>query len=381
VVQPGRVAAPMIPFVPGTPGQLMLKDGKAEKLPADDGSAVRVRALPNANMLGAAPEGEILLALEATPEPKLQWQAFQSIHIDKALDDKDQKLTQVMPQVPAGPPGFGGPNPAVPAGAARPAIARPMIAVWGGGNQAIPVQLKKGEKASKSLKELKGTITAQMLSEAKPMITADNLAKAAGKTFKGDKGGSIKIIEVKSEEKKTTIRVEVEQPPDTVPAMQQMGMPGIGGAVRPGVKILPAPAVPPPAPPAAPAARPAPAAPPAAQAPAAKPQVAQLQVQILGGPGGIAIGGGGGAAGGAFVGPFNGLSVRDEKGNALPIQVGQVQARAMQGPGGGVVFYIFTYTLVCEPGKDQGKPTKVVYLARKQVTVDIPFTLKDVPLP
>ncbi len=250
----GRV----MPFMPGTPGMIMLKDAKPKKLPTDDRSAVRVRALSKADMFGAAPEGEIMLALEVTPEPKLQWQGMQSIHINKALDDQDQKLSQIVPQIPAGPGFRGGAGGfAPPQAVIRPAIMRPgMGGFWGGPNQPIPVQLKKGEKAAKSLKELTGVITANVLSETKPMITADKLDKAAGKTFKGDEGGSIKIIEVKTDEaKKTTIQFELEQPPNVIAAMPQnmgmMGMPGVG-AIMPAppvrIKIRPPGAGAPPAP-------------------------------------------------------------------------------------------------------------------------------------
>jgi hypothetical protein len=376
-------------FMPGMPGQIVLKAGKSKKQPTDDGSAVRVRALPKSDTFGKAPEGEVIVALEVSPEPRLQWQAFQSLRIDKAVDDQDQKLNQVVPQVEGGAGGFGGvAAPPAPWPAARP------IVMWGGLHQMVPVQLKKGAKAAKSLKELKGVLTAQLLTEARPMITADKLDKAAGKVFKGEVGGSIKILEVKSEEKQTTLRLEFEQPPsDKVVPAQPNAMPGAGvpiGVLRPGVKIRPAPvpaapAAPAPAapPPAAPAA-PAPADPPpglAAQAPAAPlpaapPAPPQVQIQI-------AVGGGGG---GAFAGPMqvagpvNGLSVQDAKGNALPLQVRQTQFRMVQ-QGNGVPMQTITYTLVCQHGKDKGQPNKVVYLGRKRVTVEIPFVLKDVPLP
>src|SRR6185437_12792105 len=303
IVMPGRV----MPFGRATPGSILLKDGKAQKLPTDDRSAVRIRDLPKADMFGAAPEGEVILGLEVSPEPKLQWQGMQSIRIKKAVDDQDQKLSQVIPQVPGAPAGAG-----FPGGFAPPGAVRPAIAVWGGGtSQQIPVQLKKGEKAAKSLKELQGVITANVLSEAKPMITADNLAKAAGKTFKGDEGGALKIVSVKTDEaKKTTIQFELEQPPNVVPAAaQNAGMPG-GGAIMPPlpvrIKIRPAGA------PGAPAPQPAPPAP-AAQAPQAKLQVVrqqvQIQVQIGGGGQGIVIGQPAIAiAGGGFAGPFNGVS-------------------------------------------------------------------------
>ena len=58
------------------------------------------------------------------------------------------------------------------------------------------------------------------------------------------------------------------------------------------------------------------------------------------------------------------------------------QFRMQQQAGGGnVIVPIAVWTLVCQPGKDQGQPTQLVYLGRKSATVDIPFALKDVPLP
>ena len=309
-----------MPGMPGMTGPILLKDGKSKILPTDDSSAVRVRALPKADVFGPVPAGEALLALEITPEPKLQWQSLQAVRIDKALDDRDQSLTQITPQVPAGPPGAGVPG--VPGGFApgvvRPMIARPL-AMWGATHQQAAVQLKRGEKAAKTLKELKGVISAQVLTEAQPMLTADNLAKAAGKTFKGTEGGSLKIIEVKTDEQKqTTIRFEFEQPPNSMPATPPMpAMPPIRRLVpapRPGVKL------PPPPPPPAPARAP--------PAPAVPGQALQLQVQIQGGGQGvIAIGAGGGFN---VAGPINGLSVQDDKGNALPVQMGQMRVQMMQ---------------------------------------------------
>ena len=387
VIRPGRVVMPMMPMMPGMPGmsgQIVLKDGKAKKRPTDDRGAVRVRALRKSDMFGNTPEGEVIVALEVSPEPRLQWQTFQSVRIEKVVDDQDQKLSQVIPQVEGGVGGFGvgvppGPGAAV---VGRAVMVRPIM-MWGGLQQMVPVQLKKGAKAAKSLKELKGVITAQMLTEARPMITADKLDKAAGKVFKGEVGGSIKILNVKAEKQQTTIRLEFEQPPyDKVIPAQPNPMPGVGVPIRvprPGVRILPAPVPPARVPPA----RPAPAAPPAGLAakppappPPPAPQPPAVQIQIgVGGGGGIAF-----AAPGQFVGPLNGLSVQDDKGNSLPIQVRQTQFRMMQ-QGNGVPIQTITYTFVCQHGKDKGQPAKVVYLGRKRVTVDIPFTLKDVPLP
>ncbi len=172
------------------------------------------------------------------------------------------------------------------------------------------------------------------------------------------------MIEVKTDEQKQmTIQFEFEQPPDTTPAAPQFPA---GPVMRPAIRLQP--------PGGAPAAPP-PAAPPAGGAGAFAARQVQAQIQIQGG---AAVGPGGpGAA--MFVGPINGLSIQDAKGNALPIQMGPQQFRVVGG--GAVNAFIATYTFTCTPGKDQGEPARLVYHGRKSVQVDIPFTLKDVPLP
>lgn len=366
VMRPGRFVRPV---VPGNSAQIVLKDGKSKKLPADNRSAVRVRALRKSDLFGNAPEGEVIVALEVSPEPRLQWQAFKSLRIEKAVDDQDQNLGQVIPQVEGGVGGFGGL-----AAPAPWAVAQPVF-LWGQLHQRVPVQLKKGAKAAKSLKELKGVLTAHLLTEARPMIVADKLDKAAGKVFKGEAGGSLKIVEVKAEETQTTLRLEFEPPPyDKVVPAQANGMPGAGvpiGVVRPGVRIMPAPVLPAPAP--VPPPPPPPAPPGGFAAPAnPAPPVAQVQIQI-GGGGGIAFGGP------VQFGSLNGLSVQDAKGNTLPIRNQQAHFRQVQQLNGATTL-IVSYTFVCQHDKDKG-PARVVYLGRKRATVEIPFALKDVPLP
>jgi hypothetical protein len=266
--------------------------------------------------------------------------------------------------------GFGGGG----IGFARPAIAFPN---FGGLHQHFPVRLKKGDKESKSLKEFAGTITAQVLAEPEVHITADNILKASGKTFKGKEGGSIKVNSVTEKEQQLTLGLEIEQPANIVPAGQGQGFGGgWGGGFNGGgpIQILPV------APPQiVPPARNVPALPKGAfqvqvQAQPAI-QVAPAQVQIqqiqIGGGGGIVIGGGGPG----FFGNSNGLELLDEKGNVIPcIGAGMVGRGA---PGGGAV--TFEHQMTFQLKKDQ-KPAKLVFKGSKSVNVEIPFTLKNVPL-
>src|SRR5207245_2648901 len=68
------------------PDQITLIDGKAEAEPTDYATAVRVRAQAKAGIFGHAPEGQILFALEMTPEPKITWQRLIGVKIAKAID-------------------------------------------------------------------------------------------------------------------------------------------------------------------------------------------------------------------------------------------------------------------------------------------------------
>ncbi len=392
----GAVAKPAIvrrpigrPMLPAnfSSEQIILKDGVSKKLPTDDASSVRVRARDKSESLGTPGKGEVILPLEVSLEPKVLWQGLQSVRIESATDDQDQKLAQVIPQVEA--PGAIGGGIAVGAPGFAPQIAiAPNFAMPGmfGGQLGaqVPVQLKKGSKDATTIKELKGVITADLLTEVQPVIVADKLK--AGEMAKGKEGGYIKIVEVKSEDEQTTIRVEYQQPPlDKVAPAQpnvgqvQGGIGGMGGVApapvpirlpRRGVPIRPAPIAPAPAvppPPAGLAAQPPAVAPP----PLPPVQVAPAMQVVIRGGGNVVIGGPIGFGG-------NGLTVQDDKGNALPMQITQVQTRFEQ-QGGGAFVQTMLYTLVSRHGKD--KPAKVVFLGRKHATVEIPFSLKDVPLP
>src|SRR5206468_11285448 len=132
----------------------------------DDGSAIRVRALDQPNGVGTPADGEVLLALAISPEPKLRLQRTVAVRVAKATDDQGQSLEQVMP-ADEGPGG-------VVAGALPLAPGRVVAgAVVGGPGAAgqiaqgrvTPVRLKKGPNAATALTTISGTITAQMLKE------------------------------------------------------------------------------------------------------------------------------------------------------------------------------------------------------------------------
>lgn len=160
---------PRRPF-PAAIEHLILKEGKRNKWPTDDRGAIRIRAAGTSDMLKNVPKNEVVLALEVSREPKLQWQFFLTIRIDKAVDDRGQELTQVIPNAKKGiTSGFG--VFLLPAGAIvnGPVVIGPgnfeirAFGECGGLSHRVPLQLRKGAKPAKSLAELKGVIAAILL--------------------------------------------------------------------------------------------------------------------------------------------------------------------------------------------------------------------------
>ncbi|NBO90730.1 MAG: hypothetical protein EBV06_00190 [Planctomycetia bacterium] len=385
----------------GQPGQAIhLQPGKGVKLPSDTRSSVRVRVAPESirPAMGDAPPGKIQVLLQATPEPRLRWQELVGITIEKAIDDNDQKLVAVPPEQPA-PLIIGGPGVA--------AVGMPFFSHDGAGCN-FRVVLEKGDKETKKLRTLEGTLTVRLLDDPKPHIEVKDVMKAKGTTVKGGKGGAITILSAdKTADGAIRIAFEFEQPTDVIPEdgilppfmapAFPVPAPRIGRLPRPAVplpggkpiEVKPLPGEIKPAPPEKPVED-KPAAALAEDKPAVAPVPPPMVVEIkVGGGGVVVIGGGlvigGGAIGGgpgiAMARPFggsssNGITLQDEKGNTLPIASSQVQFQIQAG-GVPKMQTILTY----KPSKGMpAEPSKLVFLGRSSVQVAIPFKLSNVEL-
>ncbi len=216
---PGRAipapAAPALPGMPGLPpgampgiqlqpgagihkgspqeGSILLREGKPRDLPTALVGAFRLRLLDRG--FGPTETENYLFVLQVAAEPKVGWRQATALHIDKAVDDRGQILTEA------------------PAAATR-HIYRTDGDIPATGD-LLPFRLKKGEKPAKSLKELKGKITAEVLSRPKTILTVEDLLKADEKEFKIPKEGSWKI---EAKHVANEIRVTIESPelPDSV---------------------------------------------------------------------------------------------------------------------------------------------------------------------
>src|SRR5262249_5962405 len=126
---------------------------------------------------------ETLLKLEISAEPRLTWQAALDVRVEKALDDNGQFLTPVST-----------------------ALVSPtteMDVRWlldtemgrAETTSQVPVRLRKGAKPSKALRELRGTVTAQVLTPPETILTIDDALRAGGKSFKGADGAAVQVLE------------------------------------------------------------------------------------------------------------------------------------------------------------------------------------------
>lgn len=320
------------------PGTFVLMDGKAEALPTAYSGAVRLRALKGAKEV----DGAYQLHVEVRTEPKLHLISLEGATVSKAVDDQGQKLGQIKDVPPAAA--------AVAPGLPVPVMPLPAVPVVGApGSQVVTIALKKGEQESQALQELAGTVAVRVMTPPEAIMSTENILKAKGETFKGKDGGSLKVLDVTQEEEKLTLRVEIEYPPAVMPGQ---GFRGVVPNFRP-IPVRPLRPMPVPPPPQKGNARPAQVAPPLPVQPQVQVQVAQINI-------------------GAPLGN-RGLTLYDDKGEVIAGQTRAIRGRNFNGQM--TVEQTLEYTL-----KKGQQPARFAYVGSRLQTLDVPFTLKGVPL-
>jgi hypothetical protein len=181
----------------------------------------------------------------------------------------------------------------------------------------LPVRLRLPERPSRRLKELHGMVAVRVLTAPEPLVTVEHIFKAAGQTVPGGDGSSLKLIEVRREGE---------------------------GQVKLRVEVAPPP-----------------------------------RDLILGGvPARILLANRWGRGGPGLPVPpavaAEQLSLRDAHDRKAPL----VSSTAATATGNGKAW---EFTLVYRPDPGQGEPARLVYTGRRTATIEVPFTLKDVPLP
>jgi len=200
--------------------RVVLCDGPGPAPASHHAGAVRLRALPVGTPFPMSVMGdEVLLPLQASAEPRLQWGGILSVRVDKAIDE----LGNV----------HAASGVIAPIGNSSEVIVVPMM---NGGMMAQQapgrlglgaLKIARGDKAGKSIRELTGELTAQV-HITEPLARIEGPLKS-GSSASGADGISVKLLDVSEPSPgELKLSVELALPIDVQPIG---GLPGFGGRV------------------------------------------------------------------------------------------------------------------------------------------------------
>ena len=318
----GQIAIGMdqMPAARAKENVIILKEGKIDLLPTDNRSAYRIRLLKTPETVFGKPDDKhILIGLEVTPEPRFKLQEITGVKITKAVDESGQILEQdttISRNDILAPPMPGR------------IIARPIQAIGregkaGAVDSKVPIHFLKAQKESKSIQMLEGKLILQVFDDSKPILEITNIEKEVGKKIEGKSGAWLKINECGKDAKGShSLRIEYDLPADALAANVQNNRIQLGNI---GIqnKII----------------------------------IQNGQFNIIGG---------------AAPANLDGFIILDAEGKTL---VPNSSSTSMQvGPGGTKRSINVTY-----PASSKA-PFKIVYEGGTTIAVEVPFSLKLVPL-
>src|SRR5262249_37233007 len=139
----------------------------------------------------------------------LRWRQVFGVTFEKVVDDQGQMRKGEMLPPPPKPPAQRGtisingqvidPEDDTPTGEAR----------------HIPLRFDAAPKPARSLKEVKGTVTALVQSAPEDLVTVHDVLKAVGKRFAGPQGTSVLVADITRQDNGTVrLRVDVAAMPE-----------------------------------------------------------------------------------------------------------------------------------------------------------------------
>ena len=299
---------------------IILKEGKFDLLPTDNRSAYRIRLLKTPETVFGKPDDKhILIGLEVTPEPRFKLQEITGVKITKAVDELGQILeqdTNISRNDILAPPMPGR------------IIARPIQAIGqegkaGAVDSKVPIHFLKAQKESKSIQMLEGKLIMQVFDDSKPILEITNIEKEVGKKIEGKSGAWLKINEYKKDTKGShSLRIEYDIPADAVAANAQNNRIQLGNiGVQNNIVIQ------------------------------------NGQFNIIGGAAPTNLGG---------------FKIVDAEGKTLTPNSSSTSMQV--GPGGTKRSINVTYPASSNP------PFKIIYEGGTPIAVEVPFSLKLIPL-
>lgn len=173
---------------------ISLKEGKPAQTPTDYSTAVRFKAIGNPHGFVNSPTMSEF-RLMVNPEPRFYWKSLTAVRVDRATDEHGQNLGAESPMAPVGPPPgigvFGGGDP-------------PGFGKFGGGMpgkesdniEYVPIRLRQGAKESTTIKELRGTVSAEVSVVGEEVLAVKDLVGSVGKTVPGPAGSFLTVVKV-----------------------------------------------------------------------------------------------------------------------------------------------------------------------------------------
>jgi hypothetical protein len=303
--------------IPSPAGHVALLDGPGRAVPSHLAGSVRVRALPGFSMPVDVGKDQ-LLVLGVTAEPRLRIDGATDLRIERAIDERGRSRT--VKAVWADPPDE---REDWPRGGVR---LPPQVTERHSG--PVGLRISRDEMPSKRFRELVGVVTVQAFAP-QPVVEIAKPAEALRRTTRGAAGVAITVIALEDAGNgETRVRAEVQQPY--------------------GVRLdLP-----------------------------------------LAGPIGVGNRGNGFGRGWAGFQPsdpepntvngdeYQGLTLEDSAGKRWPVATGMTELTGLFEQS-----FRTRVTATFRPPTPGATPAKLAYLVRQATIVDVPFVLRDVPLP
>lgn len=198
-------------------------------LSAATSTLIRVKALPKEAVGSGVVKGsnQLILHLEVTPAPALLWQGVVNVDVRKVVDDRGVLLAQSHTHNP-----LDGTNNIVwmdgiqiiQQGQAQIIIqgGQGNVQIWNTGEvpmqpnapnpRHVPIALLAKDSNSKVLKEVEGTITAEVLTGPEPIVTLDNILKAATKVAVQKGEYQIEVVDRSETTNQVRLRFRVRLP-------------------------------------------------------------------------------------------------------------------------------------------------------------------------
>jgi hypothetical protein len=306
---------------------LVLEDGAAKPAAITKNGAIRIRSLPpKTGVFTDLPDGgkQMNLHLEVRAEARVDVTQLIGLRVTRATDETGKKIRYASDFIDGGLGDYMDERLAF--------IVAQQIDVLDGGAgggtslRQIPISIIVDGKSVEKLGELSGTLSCRLRTAPEALVSLDDVAKAVGQTFKAADGGEVKITQCKREDDGLfMVKVELKSPvmsaDDQVIQMQQMKM----GRVR-----------------------------------------------VLRG-------------GGVFPQDQPKIQLTKDNANTVPFKLLNAKGQPLEFVNGELNVNTTNevsrvYTLVYKPAANDTAPAKFEYIGRRDVLVEVPFTLKDVPL-